>query len=395
MPTRILYLSYDGLTDPLGQSQILPYLTGLAKRGFFFTVISFEKKHALQKNRDSVSAVCSESKIKWIACDYHKRPPIISTLIDLWILWREVKKAVAENGIEIVHCRSYITSLVGLRAKNRWGLKFIFDMRGFWADERVEGGLWGLKNPLYRLVYDFFKGKEKQFLEEADHIISLTHNAKKEIESWRNKNGPITVIPTCVDLDLFDPEKIKKEDQTHLRKSLDISENDFVLLYLGSWGTWYLTEKMLDFFSRLKTTVLNAKFLIVSPDKINLEGYPYKKDVIVTSASRARVPIHISLADLSICFIKPSFSKKASSATKLGEIMAMGLPVVVNGDWGDVDLFTQAETGVLKVDLQNMEVPELSAVKRQSNIRAFAKNYFSLAEAIEAYNKIYKSLKDA
>jgi len=27
-PKRILYLSYDGLTDPLGQSQILPYLEG-------------------------------------------------------------------------------------------------------------------------------------------------------------------------------------------------------------------------------------------------------------------------------------------------------------------------------------------------------------------------------
>jgi len=28
MNKRVLYLSYDGLTDPLGQSQILPYVKG-------------------------------------------------------------------------------------------------------------------------------------------------------------------------------------------------------------------------------------------------------------------------------------------------------------------------------------------------------------------------------
>ena len=29
-PPRVLYLSYDGALEPLGQSHILPYLRGLA-----------------------------------------------------------------------------------------------------------------------------------------------------------------------------------------------------------------------------------------------------------------------------------------------------------------------------------------------------------------------------
>ena len=41
---RVLYISYDGLTDPLGQSQILPYLQHLAKESYQFTILSFEKK---------------------------------------------------------------------------------------------------------------------------------------------------------------------------------------------------------------------------------------------------------------------------------------------------------------------------------------------------------------
>ena len=32
------------MTDPLGQSQVLPYLIGLTKEGYQFTILSFEKK---------------------------------------------------------------------------------------------------------------------------------------------------------------------------------------------------------------------------------------------------------------------------------------------------------------------------------------------------------------
>ena len=39
----VLYLSYDGMSDPLGQSQVLPYLAGLTRRGHRITLVSFEK----------------------------------------------------------------------------------------------------------------------------------------------------------------------------------------------------------------------------------------------------------------------------------------------------------------------------------------------------------------
>lgn len=394
LPTRILYLSYDGLTDPLGQSQILPYILGLTKKGFSFVIISFEKEEVLQKNQDAISAICRANNISWIICKYHKNPPIISTLFDLWTLWRKVKETFGTRSFQIVHCRSYITSLIGLRAKNRWGAKFIFDMRGFWADERVEGRLWNLKNPLYRLVYDFFKKKEKQFIIEADHIVSLTHNAKYEIESWGIASVPITVIPTCVDLDLFDSDKIKKEDQTHLRTKLGISEDSFVLLYLGSWGTWYHTEKMLDFFGELRKRKLTAKFLIVTTDTVDLEKRQFKSDVIVASSSRKNVPLYISISDASICFLKESFSKKASSATKMGEIMAMNVPVIANKGWGDIDHMAN-EAPVLLAELDNYgSFLNDTTFSKVNDLRVFCETNLSLAMSIERYCKIYAELEN-
>ena len=146
------------------------------------------------------------NNIDWRPIPYTKSPPVLSTVYDVYKIKRLAFQLQQEKNFSIVHCRSYIASLVGVQMKKEFGIKFIFDMRGLWADERVDGKLWNLKNPTYRSVYTYFKKKEKQFLETADYTISLTQNAKEEILSWnyiQDKSLNIEVIPCCVDLNLF------------------------------------------------------------------------------------------------------------------------------------------------------------------------------------------------
>ena len=123
-------------------------------------------------------------------------------------------------------------------------------MRGFWADERVEGGIWDKNNPIFKRAYNFFKGKEIEFFNESDAIVSLTNNGKQEIESWDNlPNRPqIEVIPCCVDLNHFRSEKVDKVALEAKRTQLGILKDDFVLGYVGSIGTWYMLPEMLDYY---------------------------------------------------------------------------------------------------------------------------------------------------
>jgi glycosyltransferase involved in cell wall biosynthesis len=387
---RVLYLSYDGLTDPLGQSQILPYIKGLSQLGYRFTIISFEKQQAYRKHKSDVATVCKQHGIDWLPQRYHKWPPVLSTLFDVWVLWRNVKQQNRRNPFKIIHCRSYITSLVGLRAKRQWGVKFIFDMRGFWADERVEGGLWKLNNPLFRMVYHFFKKKERQFLIESDYVVSLTENAKQEILSWNISVVPISVLPTCVDLELFNPAKIVDGEKGSLRKKLGLEETDFIVLYLGSWGTWYLMEEMFNFFADFKQLKTNSKFLIVSPDKVEVPD-ALAASVVVRSVSRAEVPLYVSLADLGVLFIKPSYSKKASSATKLGEMMAMQIPIVTNVGWGDVHQLSLENSDVITISEFSKEVAASLASRIVSSKKPTAHNLrgYSLQDGVAGYAKVY------
>ena len=52
--TKILYLSYDGMTDPLGQSQVLPYLTNLDNDREIH-IISCEKASAFKKYQSDIN----------------------------------------------------------------------------------------------------------------------------------------------------------------------------------------------------------------------------------------------------------------------------------------------------------------------------------------------------
>ena len=56
---KVLYISYDGLTDPLGQSQILPYVTELSRQGFSFVLLSCEKIDAYNKNKGLIEKLLS------------------------------------------------------------------------------------------------------------------------------------------------------------------------------------------------------------------------------------------------------------------------------------------------------------------------------------------------
>ena len=388
----VLYLSYDGLTDPLGQSQILPYLGGLSRYGI--TIISFEKKDRFEAEKAHVQEFCRVHNLNWVPLVYHKSPPVFSTLYDLWMLRRKVKSLHRKYPFRVIHCRSYITALVGLWMKHTYNVKFIFDMRGFWADERVEAGLWNLRNPVYRLIYSFFKKKEQQFLGEANAIILLTESAKQEILRW-NLNSTLHVIPCCVDLDHFDPARTTPLQQEALRNELGVKPGEFVLLYLGSLGTWYLVKEMLDFFTQVKKVRPDAKFLLVTHDALDVRGHPYAQDILLRSSTRATVPLFISLSNASVIFIKPVFSKKASSATKMAEVLAMGVPVVTNSGWGDIDLFHRTLPGLATVSTPEdypKAVTMLLQMRNDSEIRKGASARFSLVQGVALYNAVYQDV---
>lgn len=403
----VLYISYDGLTDPLGQSQIIPYLTRLAAIGFHISIISAEKSERFLKSKTEIELILKTSGIEWYPVSYTKSPPVLSTIKDVSSIKKMAAQLHQKKSFSIVHCRSYIAALVGLWMKKKYRVKFLFDMRGFWANERVDGGIWNLKNPVYKTVFNYFKKKEKAFLNTADHVISLTQNGANEILSWPflKQPVPVTVIPCCADLDFFDPQKISLQQKTALKKELGINENTLVLSYVGSIGTWYLGKEMLLFFQRLLLKYEHAVFVIWTQENPEILLGPARKmnlpvsKIIIRPVSRHQMPLHLSISDLSLFFIKDAYSKKASSPVKQGELMAMGIPMVCNKGVGDVDLIVNdTHCGVVLNSLteKGMDdaIQNLDKVLQidKNIIRAGAVKWYSLTAGAKKYLQVYELL---
>ena len=78
---KILFISYDGMTDPLGQSQVIPYLIGLSKFGYQFTILSCDKPDHFSANKEYVESLLKGHYVEWVSIPYHKNPPVLSSVL--------------------------------------------------------------------------------------------------------------------------------------------------------------------------------------------------------------------------------------------------------------------------------------------------------------------------
>jgi glycosyltransferase involved in cell wall biosynthesis len=394
------------MTDPLGQSQVIPYLQGLRRHGYNIYLLSCEKKQAYQKGKETVQEILDDAGITWVSLKYTKKPPVLSTLIDIIKLRKAAQKIHRENKIAMVHTRPGIPALVGLWMKKKYGVKFLNDIREFYADSRVDGGMWNKSNFLYRTIYNFFRKQEFEQVSNSDGIVCLTHAAEKIIKQWPNYSEltPLKVIPCSADLALFDPSAVSRETKETLKEKLGIKPDDFVLSYLGSIGGWYLTAEMMMFCKRLLMAVPQAKFLFISPhlhqyiiDTANRYGVPQEK-IISVQAMRTQVPALLSLSNYSIFFIKPCYSKLSSSPTKHGELMAMGIPVIANSGVGDVkEIVEDFKSGFVLEDFTQTSFDKVieqmeSAIFDSGAIRRGAFEFYSLEKAINTYTSLYDEI---
>ncbi|MBL0145293.1 MAG: glycosyltransferase [Chitinophagaceae bacterium] len=396
------------MTDPLGQSQVIPYLAGLTKEGYHFVILSCDKPEKYTANKAYVEKLIEPYPIKWVSIPYHKNPPVISSVFDFFKLKQKALQLHNKYKFSMTHTRVGLPQLVALSMKKKLGVKFLNDIRGFWADERVDGGMWDLKNPLYNIVYKFFRKKEDECVTIADYNTCLTYKAKEIMQSWKQVPQPVKVevVPCSVDLDLFNPAKIDVDLKAQLQNELGIKANDFVISYLGSIGGWYLTKEMMQFCKLLLKKKPEAKFLFISNNRhedIITAAAQYEipaEKIIVKMGKRHEVPVLLSFSNYSLFFIKPCYSKLSSSPTKHGEIMAMGIPVIANSGVGDLkEIIEKYNAGYVIDEFTEQEMQKIvNSICNNTNgfnataIRNGAIDFYNLENTLKTYSKVYKEI---
>jgi len=344
MAETVLFVSYDGVLGGPGRSQVLPYLLGYAAAGWRPVLLSYEKPDLLgdAPRREAVSGALEGAGIRWSVLPFRR-----AMARDLVAGLRAVRRLVEEERPAVLHARSYVPALLCDLAGRRHGAALLFDMRGFWPDERVDGGLWSRRHPLYLL----WKRLERRLLRRAQGVAVLSLAGARVLreEGLVPERTPLEVVPCAADLDLFRPLP-ESEAAPALRPFL----GKRVYSFLGSTGTWYLREEMLDFAAEAVREDPEARLLFLTEDPAGpvLEGLAARAvpadRFLVARASHAEVPRWIGISRAGVFFIRSCRSKKASCPTKLAEFLACGVPVVINDGIGDTaDIVREARVGVV------------------------------------------------
>jgi glycosyltransferase involved in cell wall biosynthesis len=242
-------------------------------------------------------------------------------------------------------------------------------------------------------------------LAASDGVVILTEKIWPIISSWNGLRGrklEHAVIPCCIDLDVF---SFSSADRERRRRELNLGDR-FTLVYSGSIGGWYLSDKMADFFGELLKNSSNSYFLWLTPGDPKLimalmnERGIKPTHYLVKKVASADVPSYLSAGDAGIAFYKPGFSKLATSPVKVSEYLACGLPMIINKGIGDSDaLAEELKVGALVNEFSPSEYAraagEIEKMLRhpegRTKVRAVAENLFDLrGVGAERYASLYE-----
>lgn len=374
---RVIYVSYDGAGEPLGRSQVLAYLRRLA-RDCDITLISFEKDRT---SRPETAQLLHEAGIRWLPLSYHRRPPVLSTLWDVAVGALTLRRASRSFRPDIVHVRSYVPALIGLVSAlpGRRPWKFLFDIRAFWADERVAGGIWPAEGRLYRVA----KRCERWFFGEADAVVTLAAASLPQIKRWLgNRVVPVVVIPTCAEVARFEGK--------------DLRPGGPHTVWCGSLGTFY----RFDLAVRL-AGALELPFTVLTRQTEAARAQIGAGEVDIREVSPSDVPDELYPGDVGLCLITHGFPNLARAPTRFAEYLAAGMPVAVTRGVGDLDAITvEHKVGVLIDDESDTslaraaaEIFELARDPRfPERARRVASRLYSVDSGAAAYLELYRSL---
>jgi len=392
----VLYITRNGMLEPLGQSQVLAYLRGLSK-SYQVSLISFEKSEDAADTVacERVRQDCDAHGIRWLPQRFHYRPKLIapawSMLVFLFLCLREVRRGNAD----MIHARSYIPAAVALLVCKLTGTPFIFDMRALWPEELITAGR--LKRGSW--MHKAMVWVERSCLKNAAEVVSLTHAAVEYLRAEypaELAEQNLVVIPTCADLDRFVPVKVVEQERP-------------IYSCLGTvLSGWFYVDWLALFFKEMAEREPNVRFEVITKDdadkvRAKLSGDDaFQARLKVFGLPSYEVHSAIQRQTASVMFYAGGeTSELGRSPTRMAEILGCGLPVVANPGVGDVArIIERYRVGVLVSEgtqaAMRVALDELAVLQQDPELaqrcRTAAEEVFSLQSGTQAYQALYQKI---
>jgi len=375
---KILYITYDSIEDSISKSQVLPLLERLSK-SYDVYLISFEKNIINKK----ISFIKKFEQVKYGKNKFSKFNSILFCFFKVFFL-------VKKHNIQIIHCRSYIPAIIAYFIKKITKIKYIFDIRGLWFNEKLDAKL------ISFFFFKILKKFEKRLYNNSDSIITLSHKSIKFIKTeFKINQKKITYVSCFTDIKKF------SNSSTNIK-------NKLVFGYIGNVKLSYNFNKVLNFFEKFDTINKNWKLIFANNHLSEKErkeifsNFSLKHKIIFQKSNFDSINKIYKRMNIGIYFLRKDFSKIASCPTKLGEMLSSGIPVITNSGIGDIKTYlnSKRKSGFLIDNINSNNLAKINLyinnskkyLKLKYNAKYIAMKYFDINKNIQIYKDVYKKL---
>jgi hypothetical protein len=396
-----LYVSAEGILDPLGFSQVFRVVSGLAARGRRYVLLTMERPDRLARRErvEHLRSALAALDVEWSILPFRAGGGRAAAE-NLARLVTESFRLIRRHRVRLVHARAYHGATVGLAARAALGVPYLFDARGYWIDERAEEGRQFASARSYRLGKAF----ERTLYQRASGIVTLTALQAEDLRAGRvGRLGPvpIEVITTTADFDEF---KIERGPRPAALAPL----GDGPLLgWIGSFNGSYLLEPSLALMRAFLAMRHAGGVVFITAQQEQARAFAGRAGLDAARVVVCEVPHHdmprwVPHLDACALFLKSSFAKRASMPTKLAELLAAGVAPIHFGCNDEVSRWVkETGSGISLPDLEpeSIERAARSIVPRDAaraaildRARLLAAPHFSLSGAIERYDRLLATL---
>lgn len=261
----------------------------------------------------------------------------------------------------------FFTAIAGFVVSVLKRRPWAFELRDLWPESIKAVGAMNDGIALRALV------RVEEFLyRHANAIVCVTRSFRQHLVARGVDAGKISVITNGVELGQFSPRARSRT----LAQRYGLADS-FVAGYVGTHGMAHGLETLLEAARLLgaDATAANIRLVLLGDgaEKAKLKTLATGLDNVtfIDSVTKAEVPDHWALLDVSIIHLKRNDLFKTVIPSKIFESMAMGLPVVLAVEGEAADIVRQENVGVLVAPEDGAALA--AAIKRlasDTNLRA-------------------------
>jgi glycosyltransferase involved in cell wall biosynthesis len=278
------------------------------------------------------------------------------------------------------------TGMIGLWAKKKMALPYIFEVRDLWPEAPIQVG--AIRHPLLKkLLYSL----EKRIYDQSLSLVALSPGIAHHLQKT-SPDREVALIPNFSDLQTFFP----KERNQNLADRIGLPDK-FTISYTGALGRVNAVEELLDLAEMAQRRGKNWNFLIMGAGshagklKATVQVKLLRNVNFIPFGPKDKVNEILNLSDMAWISFAHLPVLKTNSPNKFFDALAAGKAILVNHKGWVYDLVKAHELGIsclpgkmedafAKLESLEQHRPELERMGRNS--RRLAESYFSKELAV-------------